>query len=144
GYISRVSVGPTGYGNVIYITHPDGYTTIYAHLDKFEGDLGEYVLKEHYRRKSANINLYLKPGQFPVKRGDIIALSGNSGSSGGPHLHFDIRDNNNFALNPLLVETFPEITHVLPPAVEKVALRTLDTNSRINDRFGRVDFSSRR
>ena len=144
GYISRVSVGPTGYGNVIYITHPEGYTTIYAHLDKFNGDLAEYVLKEHYRRRSANINLYFKPGQFPVKRGDTIALSGNSGSSGGPHLHFDIRDKNNFALNPLLVESFPEITDELPPSVEKVALRTLDKNSRINDRFGRFEFYAKR
>lgn len=144
GYISRVSVSPSGYGNVIYITHPDGYSTIYAHLDKFSGDLGEYVLKEHYRRKSANINLYFKPNQFPVKRGDTIALSGNSGSSGGPHLHFDIRDKNNFALNPLLVESFPEITDELPPAVEKIALRTLDINSRINDRFGRFEFYAKR
>lgn len=144
GYISRVSVGPTGYGNVIYITHPDGYTTIYAHLDKFKGDLGEYVLQEHYRKRSASLNLYFKPGQFPVQRGDTVALSGNSGSSGGPHLHFDIRDQNNFALNPLLVESFPEIKDELPPAVEKIALRTLDINSRINDRFGRFEFHAKR
>lgn len=144
GYISRVSVGPVGYGNVIYITHPDGYTTIYAHLDKFKGTLAEYVLKEHYLKKAANINLYLKPGQFPVQRGDTIALSGNSGSSGGPHLHFDIRDKNNYALNPLLVESFPEIVDELPPAVEKIALRTLDIDSRINDRFGRFEFHAKR
>lgn len=144
GYISRVSVGPTGYGNVIYITHPDGYTTIYAHLDRFKGDLGEYVLTQHYRKKSAYINLYFKPGQFAVQRGDTIAFSGNSGSSGGPHLHFDIRDKNNFALNPLLVEDFPEITDELPPAVEKIALRTLDINSRINDKFGRFEFYAKR
>lgn len=144
GYISRVSVGPTGYGNVIYITHPDGYTTIYAHLDQFKGTLADYVLKEHYRRKAANINLYFKPGQFPVHRGDTIALSGNSGSSGGPHLHFDIRDKNNYALNPLQVESFPEIRDELPPAVEKIALRTLDIDSRINDRFGRFEFYAKR
>ncbi|HET9487721.1 MAG TPA: M23 family metallopeptidase [Chryseosolibacter sp.] len=144
GYISRVSVGPTGYGNVIYISHPDGYTTIYAHLDRFSGDLAEYVLKEHYRKRTSSINLYFKPDQFPVDRGDTIALSGNSGSSGGPHLHFDIRDKNNFALNPLLVESFPEITDDLPPAVEKIALRTLDINSRINDRFGRFEFYAKR
>ncbi len=144
GYISRVSVGPVGYGNVIYVTHPGGYTTIYAHLDRFKGDLAEYVLKEHYRRRSPTVNLYFKPGQFPVRRGDTIAYSGNSGSSGGPHLHFDIRDKNNYALNPLLVENFPEIKDELPPAVEKVALRTLDIHSRINDRFGRFEFHAKR
>lgn len=144
GYISRVSVGPVGYGNVIYVSHPDGYTTIYAHLDKFKGDLSEYVLKEHYRKRTSSINLYFKPGQFPVQRGDTIAFSGNSGSSGGPHLHFDIRDRNNFALNPLLVESFPEIRDEMPPAVEKVALRTLDINSRINDKFGRFEFHAKR
>lgn len=144
GYISRVSVGPTGYGNVIYVSHPDGYTTIYAHLDKFKGDLSEYVIKEHYRKRTSTINLYFKPGQFPVQRGDTIAFSGNSGSSGGPHLHFDIRDKNNFALNPLLVESFPEIRDEMPPAVEKVALRTLDINSRINDKFGRFEFYAKR
>lgn len=144
GYVSRVSVGPVGYGNVIYITHPDGYTTIYAHLDRFKGDLAEYVLKEHYRKRSHTIDLHFKPGQFPVHRGDTIAFSGNSGSSGGPHLHFDIRDKNNFALNPLLVENFPEIRDELPPAVEKIALKTLDISSRINDRFGRFEFYAKR
>ena len=144
GYISRISVGPTGYGNVIYVTHPDGYTTIYAHLDRFREDVADYVLKEHYRKRSSQVNLYFKPDQFPVKRGDTIAFSGNSGSSGGPHLHFDIRDKNNFALNPLLVENFPEIRDELPPAVEKLALRTLDKDSRINDRFGRFEFYARR
>jgi hypothetical protein len=140
GYISRVTVTPSGYGNVLYITHPDGNTTLYAHLDKFGGQIGEYVLKEQYRRKTHEIDLFFRQDQFKVKQGDTIALSGNSGSSGGPHLHFDIRDNNNYALNPLKVESFPEVSDNLPPAVEKIALRTLDKNSRINDKFGRFEF----
>jgi hypothetical protein len=144
GYISRVSVSPSGYGNVLYITHPDGNTTLYAHLDKFKGALAEYVLQEQYRRKTSKINLYFRANQFIVKRGDTVALSGNSGSSGGPHLHFDIRDPHNFALNPLLVESFPEITDDMPPAIEKIALKTLDINSRINDKFGRFEFYAQR
>jgi hypothetical protein len=144
GYISRITVSPSGYGNVMYITHPDGHTTLYAHLDKFSGPVADYILQEQYRRKSANIDLFFRENQFLVRRGDTVALSGNSGSSGGPHLHFDIRDPENYALNPLLVEAFPEITDNLPPAVEKIALKTLDIHSRINDKFGRFEFYAQR
>jgi murein DD-endopeptidase MepM/ murein hydrolase activator NlpD len=144
GYISRASVSPSGYGNVLYITHPDGYTTLYAHLDKFSGRVAKHILAEQYKQKSASIDLFFKEGQFPVTRGDTVALSGNSGASGGPHLHFDIRDENNFALNPLQVESFSEIVDKLPPALEKIALKTLDINSRINDRFGRFEFYAQR
>jgi hypothetical protein len=144
GYISRVTITPSGYGNVLYITHPDGHTTLYAHLDKFRGAVADYVLQEQYRRKSGDVDLFFRENQFVVKRGDTVALSGNSGSSSGPHLHFDIRDPENYALNPLLVEAFPEITDNLPPAIEKIALKTLDINSRINDRFGRFEFYAQR
>jgi murein DD-endopeptidase MepM/ murein hydrolase activator NlpD len=144
GFISRVTVSPSGYGNVMYITHPDGNTTLYAHLDRFSGPVADYILQEQYRRKTATVDLYFRDNQFAVKRGDTVALSGNSGSSSGPHLHFDIRDPNNYALDPLLVESFSEITDNLPPAVEKIALKTLDINSRINDKFGRFEFYAQR
>ncbi len=144
GYISRVTVSPSGYGNVLYITHPNGHTTLYAHLDKFSGSLAKHVLQEQYKRKTANVDLFFQPDQFKVTRGDTVALSGNSGSSGGPHLHFDIRDANNYALNPLMVEEFSEIVDNLPPAIEKIALKTLDINSRINDKFGRFEFHAQR
>ncbi len=144
GYVSRVTVSPSGYGNVLYITHPNGHTTLYGHLDKFTGEVAQYVLEEQYRRKTANVDLFFRENQFKVRQGDTVALSGNSGSSSGPHLHFDIRDANNFALNPLIVESFSEIVDKLPPAVEKIALKTLDINSRINDKFGRFEFYAQR
>ena len=144
GYISRASMSSSGYGNVLYITHPDGNTTLYAHLDEFQGPLAEYMLKEQYRIKAGEIDLIFHENQFPVKQGEVVALSGNSGSSSGPHLHFDIRDSNNQALNPLQVANFTEVKDNLPPAAEKIALRTLSPTSRINDQFGRFEFYAQR
>ncbi|HEY9047861.1 MAG TPA: M23 family metallopeptidase, partial [Ohtaekwangia sp.] len=142
GYISRASMGGNGYGNVLYITHPDGNTTLYAHLDQFKGAVAPFVLQEQYKLKSGEIDLFFPKDQFKVKQGDTIALSGNSGGSTGPHLHFDIRDSNNYALDPLKIGAFKEIVDNIPPSPEKIALITLDADSRINDRFGRYEFYS--
>lgn len=143
GYISRVAVSTSGYGNALYVTHPNGHTTVYAHLDKFNGPIADYVRKEQYRRESATVNLYFHKDRFKVKKGEIIALSGNSGSSGGPHLHYDIRDKNNNPINPLYYG-FPEILDRTPPVAQQLAIKTLDKYSRVNDQFGRATFDVRR
>lgn len=142
GYISRAAVTPGGFGNVLYVTHPDGTTTLYGHLDKFGGAVGKYILNARYTQKRSDIDLDFQVGQFTVKQGDTIGFAGNTGSSGGPHLHFDIRRSNQ-ALDPLKFE-FDEVVDVTPPIVQKIALKTLDINSRINDRFGRVEFYTSR
>ncbi|MDR0542297.1 MAG: M23 family metallopeptidase [Dysgonamonadaceae bacterium] len=92
GFVSRISVSPYGYGNALYINHPDGKTSVYGHLERFAPSIEALVRDSQYRQESFSINLYLLPEQFPVKKGDRIAWSGNSGSSGGPHLHFEFRD----------------------------------------------------
>jgi Peptidase family M23 len=140
GYISRIIVSAYGYGNALFITHPDGNTSLYGHLDRYKGAIADHVLREQYNKKSFDLDLQFDPNQFKVNRGDTIGLSGNTGGSSGPHLHFEIRDPNNEALNPLTFG-FTEVTDKLYPIAFKVALKTLDINSRVNDRFGRYEFS---
>jgi len=91
GYISRINVSPFGYGSAIYIDHPNGYTSVYAHLNSFSDEVAKYVKNEHYKLEKNELTLYPPPNQFVVKKGDFVAFSGNSGHSYGPHLHFEIR-----------------------------------------------------
>lgn len=103
GYVSRIKIGPWGYGRVMYITHPNGFTTVYGHLSRFNSTLETYTEKQQYLSESFEVEFFPQPGEFPVKKGELIAFSGNTGSSGGPHLHFEIRDTKTEeALNPLL------------------------------------------
>ena len=85
GYVSRIGVSPYGYGKVLYITHNDGFTSVYAHLSKFNKNIGEFVKSKQYEDKSFTQNIYLDENEFPIKRGDFIGFTGNSGGSGGPH-----------------------------------------------------------
>jgi murein DD-endopeptidase MepM/ murein hydrolase activator NlpD len=103
GYVSRIKISTFGNGKTIYITHPNGYTTVYAHLQKAVGLIQDYITTTHYKEQAYEIEMFLKPEEIPVKKGDWIALSGNSGASEGPHLHFEIRDTKTeYIINPML------------------------------------------
>ncbi len=102
GFISRIVVSPTGFGKALYIDHPNGTTSVYAHLDNFREDIKKYIKNLQYEKKTFRIDVKVPENQFKVKQDEIIATTGNSGSSGGPHLHFEIRDTQSEEpLNPL-------------------------------------------
>ncbi|HEY3369812.1 MAG TPA: M23 family metallopeptidase [Prolixibacteraceae bacterium] len=103
GSVSRISISPTGYGNALYIDHPNGTTTVYGHLEKFAPPIEDYIRKIQYEKQTFTIDQPVPAGILPVKKGEFIANSGNAGASGGPHLHFEIRrTKEEILLNPLL------------------------------------------
>jgi hypothetical protein len=139
GYISEVRVQTSGYGNVIFITHPNGFISVYGHLKEFAEPLASYVRKKRLENQTFEIKVLLNPSQFEVARGQVIGLSGNTGGSGGPHLHFEIRDTRNNILNPLNFG-FSEIKDDLPPIFQQLIIKTLTIDSRVNGEFGKKLF----
>ncbi len=102
GFVSRIKVSNYGYGKALYITHPNGYTTVYAHLLNYNPEIEAYVKKQQYKEESYEIELFPEAGQIKYEKGDIVAYSGNSGGSEAPHLHFEIRDKEERPINPML------------------------------------------
>jgi hypothetical protein len=120
GYISRVKIEAGGFGNAIYIAHPNGTSTLYAHMNDFYPALQEYVKQQQYKSESWAQELEIPTGLFPVKKGTVIGLSGNTGGSQGPHVHFEIRDTKtDKCLNPLLWGF--NIPDNVPPVIYKIA-----------------------
>ncbi len=103
GYVSKVKIEPGGFGHALYITHPNGFTTLYAHMNAFLPEVEAWIKGEQYRRESWSVEMDAPPGKFPVKKGQVVGKSGNTGASQGPHVHFEVRDSRSGkCLNPLL------------------------------------------
>lgn len=130
GWVSRIKISPWGYGKAVYIDHPNGYTTVYAHLRDLVGNVGSTALAAQYREKCYDIDLYIEKGKVPVTAGQVIGHSGNSGSSGGPHLHFEVRrTSSQHALDP--EEYGMEVSDRVPPTIQGLRIDGVDPAARV-------------
>ncbi len=128
GYVSRVSISHTGFGNCIFVTHPGGFTSVYAHCNRFAKRIEKYIESKQYKQESWAVELQFPPHLFPIKKGTFIAKSGNTGSSHAPHLHMEIRDTKtDKTLNGLLF--YPKLADDKKPIISRISV--YDANKSI-------------
>lgn len=137
GYVSRINISTYGYGKALYITHPNGYTTVYAHLEKFAPDIQKYIKDCQYQKESYEVEMFPAPEELPIAKHDLIAITGNTGSSGGPHLHFEIRDNAERPINPLLFGY--EVSDSKSPKISAVFAYPKNRDSHVNQKKSRSE-----
>lgn len=131
GYVSRIKIAHFGYGKALYITHPNGYTTVYAHLQRFSDKIESFIKKKQYDQESFEVEVFPSNNELILTKGEIIAFSGNTGSSGGPHLHYEIRDNQERPINPLLFGI--KVKDTKKPIVKSIYAYPIDELSHVNN-----------
>jgi hypothetical protein len=139
GYVSRIKVQANGYGKSIYIDHPGGVTSVYGHLDRYREDLAAFVKEVQYKRRSHTVDIYLKPDQFRIGKGEIIAYSGNTGGSSGPHLHLEIRTTGDQHPTNVLKYGFDIADHAAP-RFRTLSIEPADPESHINGKVAKQHF----
>ncbi|MBC7449522.1 MAG: M23 family metallopeptidase, partial [Hymenobacteraceae bacterium] len=140
GFVARVKSSAYGYGNVVYLQHPNGLVTVYGHLERFAPKLAAVMKREQYRREAFECEITSDKPVVSFQQGEVLGYSGNTGGSGGPHLHFEVRDKMERVLNPLAFGGFPEIADDVPPVVAALAVRPLGIAARVGREFRRTEF----
>lgn len=141
GYVSRIKVSSGGYGKAVYVTHPNGYVSVYGHLQKYNTEIQDFVTSYQYEKESFEVEIFPEKDRLKVAKGEIIAISGNTGSSAGPHLHFEIREEvNQQPVNPLLFKSL-KIKDYTRPKINEIAIYPVDASSRINGKHDTVFYS---
>ena len=131
GMVTRIKVSLWGYGKVVYVAHPNGYTSVYGHLKKFSPKIEAYIKKVQYQKKAFEVEVFPKYGSLKIEQGEVLGYSGNTGSSGGPHLHFEIRNTaTQKPTNPLLYGY--DIADATNPSLLKVFGYPLSEDAQIN------------
>lgn len=141
GYVSRVSISATGYGKMLQVRHADGYTSVYAHLEKFSPAVEARARFEQLRRGTYTMELACGPGELSVRRGEVIAFSGETGT-GSPHLHFEVRDNHMNPLNPFFAPDLRVDDHI-PPTIRRISISPVPPDAMVNGRAEPKIFSVR-